>query len=195
MVSPYIWTRGLEKYAYSSNKKIKVLSYSTLIPRNHLYIVFRTWSKWAPGRWVLFVHCNPTSEPYGRDDPETEASLEIAQSLGFGGLGILYLFSYRKENWDKRVRKRHIGPGSKLWLRDSLKLFSLRIAAWGDSGTARDRDFTVWYKLRPMLCLGKTEKGNPISSIDYTGGFDYIKLLPFYINPFKRGIECDQIKK
>lgn len=192
--SQYSWTRGLEKYAYTPAKTINSLSYPSSLFRKHLYLTLKTWSSWAPGRWVLFIHCNPTSEVYGRNDRATDAAIKVAQSLGFGGMGNLYLFSAKKAHGDLDFSKQDIGKGSAYWAKFAFKKFKMRIAAWGDSGTAMDRDFDVWYPGRPMLCLGRTESGNPIPVTDYAGSLERIKLLPFYINPLKRDIACDLTK-
>jgi hypothetical protein len=187
MIYGGIETRGLEEHLYASNKKVTRLSYPSA--KDYVYITYRSWSKWAPGRWVLFVCCSPACGIHDKEDDETKAVLRLAQSLGYGGLGILYLFNQKTEEDFSSFSSGHIKQGADYWIKEARRQFKTRIAAWGDRGMTIDRDIEVWSKLRPMSCLGRTPSGNPIDPQTKTSR---LLPIPFYISPMKRATICSQ---
>jgi hypothetical protein len=162
------------------------------------YLLRRKWGPSARGKTALFVHLRPGRANANQDDAMTIDSIEVAESLGYAEVLLAFLFPH-VASWDPEAigivssfaldtntHNDKVRSIRSLWLDRAAGHAKDRYAVWGDHGAHCDEDVRVWGQLRPMMCFGLTEKGNPKTLRDIERS-DLTKKT-FYLDPRKRDI-------
>ncbi|HEU0026335.1 MAG TPA: DUF1643 domain-containing protein [Ktedonobacterales bacterium] len=134
------------------------------------YLLWRTWSKAHPGeiqRHLLWVLLNPSKADAHRDDQTLTRCIGFSKAWGYDGLEIVNLFAFIATNpRDLQGATDPVGPENDCYLAAAAARAADIIVAWGEHGTAQQRDRAVLALLkrqsaRPLWCLGTVRNGCP----------------------------------
>ncbi len=122
----------------------------------------RTWDEKLPK--VAFVGLNPSTADAEKDDPTIRKCVGFARRLGFGGIVMLNLYTYRATKpadlWKaQKAGVAVIGEGAPA-VRSRAAQCEMVIGCWGKHGIKRQQDFMEYFG-RPIFCLGKNSDGTP----------------------------------
>ncbi len=128
------------------------------------------WRIWAEGRVLAVIGLNPSTANETNDDPTIRRCIGFAERLGYDGLVMLNLFSYRATDPEEMMAAEDpVGPRTKNTFEhvftDMFSEVPAVLCAWGAKGTHMNQDIEVmswltdWHVV-PM-CLGITENGSP----------------------------------
>lgn len=176
------FARGLEDFIKIESSRVRRISFPSSPYFRRRYLSIRTWSSWAPRRWILFVGLNPWLGSLYNNDENEELAIRAGAKLGFGGVGIINLFSFKTES---RKLLSIVEPKedkiNDLWVKEASRFFQVRIACWGKEGRLHNRDLKVWQILKPMYCFGFNKDRSP-KRITKTILEQDSNLVKFYIN-------------
>lgn len=117
----------------------------------------------TPGRYVQFIGLNPSTADESTRDPTVRRCIQFTRDWGFTGLCMTNLFAYRAT--DPKVMKQALdpdGPENNYWLELIGAGAGKIVAAWGNHGSHRGRDYAVRSLLRGKLeALKVTKAGMP----------------------------------
>ena len=131
--------------------------------REYRYSLWRKWDKDLD--CMMVIGLNPSTADETEDDPTIRRCTRFAKDWGFGGLYMLNLFAIRAT--DPKIMLKHqypIGEKNDEFLVEMANECQLVLAAWGNHGAHRSRDWNVRRlieKHKQMKCLGKTKTGQP----------------------------------
>lgn len=126
------------------------------------YELRRVWDESLP--LVALIGLNPSTADAENDDPTIRKCIGFAIRLGFGGIVMLNLFSYRATHPKDllkaaRLGTEVIGEGA-IKVRQRAASCEQVIACWGRHGLKRQTDFLAHFN-RPLFCLGTNQDGTP----------------------------------
>lgn len=121
------------------------------------------------GGTLTVVMLNPSTADASKDDPTIRRVQGFAKSWGFRFVHILNLFAFRATDPRAMLAEADpVGPDNDRWISSALTLARDNaapvLAAWGNHGSHRGRDFHVRHKLVDGVswqCLGTTGAGQP----------------------------------
>lgn len=126
---------------------------------------YALWRIWQPSLGlVLWIGLNPSTADARRDDPTMRRVIEFTSRWGYGGVLMGNLFAFRDSCPEGMMSARDpVGPLCDEWLLKMAEHASLRVAAWGNHGSHRDRDREVFQLLgfEGLYYLGLTLSGQP----------------------------------
>lgn len=129
----------------------------------------RTWRYtleryWGDGPFVTFVLLNPSTADEKQDDPTNRRGIGYARRWGYDGCVFVNLFAVRtpKPSAMKNAID-PIGPNNDEWIGLMCHHAGLVVAAWGNHGAHRGRDWDARKLIKPFnpKCLGVTKTGQP----------------------------------
>lgn len=132
---------------------------------NYRYRLDRVWDRTKPQ--VLFVMLNPSRADAKDDDPTIRQCIALTRRWGYGGFVVANLFAFRSP--DRKILHTlddPVGPHNDATLMSLRDSQDLTICAWGNDGTLRRRDESVFALLNDggrsqVFSLGLTKSGNP----------------------------------
>ena len=143
--------------------------------RRYRYSLWRTWDGELPS--ILFFGLNPSTADELVDDATTRKCIGYAGRWGFGQLCIVNLFAAVARDPRKlREMDDPIGPQNDAWLQLACRRYKITLAAWGNGGEYLDRSSEVLRFTRPLYCLGKTMRGNPIHPLYQRASLNLVAL-------------------
>lgn len=131
--------------------------------RNYRYSLWRQWGKSKP--YLMIIGLNPSTADETEDDPTIRRCKRFALDWGFGGLVMTNLFAIRAT--DPKIMLAHkepVGLENDEYLSSLAKDAGMILAAWGNHGSHKARDWDVRQlieKTKQMKSLGKTKIGQP----------------------------------
>jgi len=132
--------------------------------RSYRYVLKRQWGS-DTGKFINFVLLNPATADEEKNDRVTTGCIKFAQNLGYHGLYLTNLFSFRATKpVDMKDATDPVGPDNDEYLLKYAKKTQRVIIAWGNHGGFNGRDSEVLRLLsgiRPLYCLQTTKRGKP----------------------------------
>jgi len=131
---------------------------------NYRYLLERSWNPRALS--VLYIMLNPSKATELKNDPTIERCERRARLLGFGGLRVANVFSWR-ETRPEMLKKAAdpVGPETEALLLAEAEKPGLVLCAWGVHGAHMNRGAAVKTALRAakltLFNLGLTKEGHP----------------------------------
>ena len=127
---------------------------------------YRLWRAWgAGGRTILWVMLNPsTADHLGNNDPTIERCERRSVEWGYSRMEVVNLFALRSPYPDAlRSADDPVGPGNDRAIRQAARRADAILCAWGALGghRARSADVLALLARKPLLCLGRTARGEP----------------------------------
>lgn len=121
----------------------------------------RQWDSDRPA--LFFIMLNPSTADEHRNDPTVARCESRARAMGFGGVVVANLFSFRATRpTDLKRADAPIGDRTDAVLDHWARSSGMTVAAWGVHGAHQDRGKTVARRLSaPMHHLGLTKDGHP----------------------------------
>lgn len=118
---------------------------------------------WHEGTGTLHIcGLNPSTADGDVDDPTMVREMDFAQRLGFRGLWKTNLFSFRATDpRDMITAVDPIGPHADLWIKESINMCEMSIAAWGVLGTFKKRDKRVINMFEKLYAFKINQDGTP----------------------------------
>jgi len=144
------------------------ISHAVFSPcRLYRYLLFRDLGMQGPTLTVVML--NPSTADAVRDDPTIRRVIGFANALGSGAVEVVNLFAMRATNPHAMLAADDpVGPKNDEYLTSALDRARgegrFVLAAWGNHGGRRSRDFHVLHKLGDGVewrCLGRTHRGFP----------------------------------
>lgn len=129
------------------------------------YLLWRAWDETAPR--VLFVCLNPSIAGACNDDRTVKCCIGFAKRAGYGGFYLANLFGLISTAPSGLVASTapEGNPDNDTYIHKAAARCAAVIAAWGDSGSHRERNSVVLPILRGyfpnVFCLKITDSKNP----------------------------------
>ena len=143
--------------------------------RRYRYCLWRVWDMGLPS--ILFFGLNPSTADEQVDDATTRKCIGYAGRWGFGQLCIVNLFAaVARDPRTLREMDDPIGPQNDVWLQLACRKHKVTLAAWGNGGEYLDRSSEVLRFTRPLYCIGKTLRGNPIHPLYQRASLNLVPL-------------------
>lgn len=135
---------------------------------------YMLWRRWDTGKPRLgFIMLNPSTADAEQDDATIRICMGRARRLGYGGIRVANLFSYRATK--PRDLKKAANPfgdvRNEFWLSNvqDMEFRGIKpivIAAWGDGGAYKDAERRALSTIcmdygHRLYCLGLTKAGHP----------------------------------
>lgn len=134
----------------------------------HRYLLMRWWDPPTSSHEPLVaVGLNPSTADALTDDPTVRVLTGLARELGFAGLLLANLYSYRATDPKQLPRDAQArnGPEADHWLRWCLKRHRTVLCCWGAGALDDGRDQAVYDMIVAAGCvpmsLGTTKRGDP----------------------------------
>ena len=128
--------------------------------RRYRYALWRIWDE--DMRYAMFICLNPSTADEAKDDPTVRRCAGFTRSWGYGGLYMANLFAYRSTDYRAlKGGQDPVGPETDEWLRRLAQEAGVIVAAWGNQGSYRDRDWAVVEMFPDLCCLALTKHGQP----------------------------------
>ncbi len=150
---------------------------------DYRYWLARVWDLELP--ILVWVMLNPSTADAALDDPTIRRCMSFARDTGHGGILVVNLFARRTKSPEvMRAADDPIGPDNDVWLMRAFKRAAETggkvVAAWGVHGQFQDRDYAVANLADragvTLLCLGKTQGGDPRHPLYVKGGTAFTPL-------------------
>jgi hypothetical protein len=130
--------------------------------RKYRYVLWRGWAENWAANYLMFIGLNPSTADERINDPTVRRCIGFARDLGYSGLCMTNLFSYRATNpKDMFAEPEPIGLENDQYLVDHATQAEMVIAAWGCHGKHLNRDAQVINMLSNLYCLKLTKGGSP----------------------------------
>jgi hypothetical protein len=132
--------------------------------RQYRYLLWRIWDDKKP--CIMFIMLNPSTADENEDDSTIRKCIQFAKWLGYGGIYVGNLFSYRSTN-PAELRKSNLlqidilGKDNDRYLEKVAEKCEKIIFAWGDNGKLFNRDKDMMKLFPHGYCLGRTMNNNP----------------------------------
>lgn len=111
---------------------------------------------------------NPSTADAERNDPTISTCIRIAQRLNYGSMEVVNLFALRAtEPTDLKRARDPVGKRNDAHIIKACSNADALLLAWGNDGMLMQRNDAVVQLLtdivqnKPVLCLGRTLKGQP----------------------------------
>jgi len=130
----------------------------------HRYSLWRVWDVSQP--YALFIMLNPSTADGTHDDATIRRCVNYARDLGYGGLYVGNLFSYRSSSpKDLKTTTVPVGCYNDGVVLKLAKKAGVVVVAWGADGTYLGRAGYIRALLQrhdiPLYCLALTKHGEP----------------------------------
>ena len=129
--------------------------------KRHRFILWRDWGPQPLRNFVQIIGLNPSTADETENDPTLRRVITFAKRMGYGGLVMTNLFSYRSTDPEALYDLPDadlLPPANDEFLRDVARYARRVIAAWGTHGNYKGRGEQVAEMLAndgvPLLCLG-----------------------------------------
>jgi len=142
---------------------------------------FLLWRFWDDRPRVLFIGLNPSTANEISEDPTIRRCISFAQKWGYGGIYFCNTLAY--VSTDPRRLTRDVAPhkANIPAINMAHGLSVLTVCCWGDGielvENGRSIAEHVEELVRPAMCFGLTQKGNPRHPL-YLDGNSELQELP-----------------
>ena len=134
--------------------------------KDYRYMLSRFWDDSRPILGIIALR--PSYGDAKRDDEDILKQIEIAKSLGYGGLYSMSIFSLL----DSDSSKEPIGENNNRYLKFYLSKCQKVISAWGDGGIVNGRGDRVRSMFKKLYYIELTSAGQPIHFEDIELGVE-----------------------
>ncbi len=128
--------------------------------KDYRYMLSRFWDKNKPVLGIIGLQ--PLSGNAKQDDDDIIKQIDIAKSLGYGGLYSCNLFAFlQTDDTGLETLKNPIGSNNNKYLKYYMKECKIVVCAWGDEGILHNRGESVQNILKDLYYFELNALGQP----------------------------------
>lgn len=119
--------------------------------------------KWIGGSGcVTFIMLNPSIANESEPDRTMTRCMNFAKTWGFNSMAICNLFAFVATDPKDLMRAADpVGPHCDAWIKDTVLVSDMVVAAWGAKGSYRNRDEEVLKLITNWHAIKLTKEGHP----------------------------------
>ena len=128
--------------------------------KDYRYILSRFWDESKPVLGIIGLQ--PSYGKEKKDDPDILQQIDIAKSLGYGGLYSFNLFAFLpRETKQLNTIKNPIGANNNKYLQHYTAQCKIVVCAWGDEGVLDNRGERVQNMFKDLYYFELNTSGQP----------------------------------